>query len=85
MSKIIGEGFTCFPKTSSENKTYTKYSLKLHCYVAFNTELHSRKINVPEHQQESCSDPFTVLHTSPSFPLTVFTQFLNVRFHCKSC
>ena len=50
VSKIIGEGFTCFPKTSSENKTYTKYSLKLHCYVAFNTELHSRKINVPEHQ-----------------------------------
>ena len=50
MSKIIGEGFTCFPKTSSENKTYTKYSLKLHCYVAFNTELHSRKINVPEHK-----------------------------------
>ena len=29
--------------------------------VAFNIELHSRKINVPEHQQESGLDLFIVL------------------------
>ena len=29
--------------------------------VSINIELQSRKINVPEHQQESRSDPFAVL------------------------
>ena len=53
MSKIIEERPRCFPKTSSEKKSIlSKVHLKnaFVTGVAFNTELHSRKINVPEHQ-----------------------------------
>ena len=53
MSKNIEEGPTCFPKTSSETKhILSKVQLKnaFVTGVAFNTERHSRKINVPEHQ-----------------------------------
>ena len=49
----IEEGPTCFLKTSSEKKNIlTKVQLKKTFVtgVEFNTELHSRKINVPEHQ-----------------------------------
>ena len=53
MSKIIEEGPICFPKTSSEKKTYIGKVQPKNAFVtsvAFNTEIHSRKINVPEHQ-----------------------------------
>ena len=53
MSKILEERPTCFPKISSEKKhILSKVELKnaFVTGVEFNTELHSRKINVPEHQ-----------------------------------
>ena len=53
MFKIIEEGPTCFPKISSEKKhILTKVQLKnaFVTVVAFNTELPSRKLNVPEYQ-----------------------------------
>ena len=49
MSKIIEKGPTCFLKTSPEKK-HTQFKNALVAAVAFNTELHSRKIIVPEHQ-----------------------------------
>ena len=53
MSKKIEEGPTCFSKPSVEKKhILSKIQLK-NAFVAgaaFNTELNSRKINMPEHQ-----------------------------------
>ena len=51
--------------------------------VAFNTELHSRKINVPEYQYESCSDPFTVF-ARISFLITYLLNTIpeSIHFHC---
>ena len=49
----VKEWPTCFSKTLSEKKhILSKVKLKntFGTDVAFNTELHSRKINVPEHQ-----------------------------------
>ena len=53
MSKIIEEERTCFPKISSEEKhklTKVQFKNAFATGVAFSTELHSRKINVPEYQ-----------------------------------
>ena len=50
MSKFIEKGRTCFSKASLEKKhILSKVQLK-NAFVTFNTELHSIKINVPEHQ-----------------------------------
>ena len=53
MSKVMEEWPTCFPKASSEKKLILSKVQLQNAFVtggAFNTELHSRKTNVPEHQ-----------------------------------
>ena len=59
----VEEGLHVFLKHHQKKNILSKVKFKntFVTGVAFNTELHSGKINLPEHQEESCSDPFTVL------------------------
>ena len=47
LSEIIEDGSTCFPKTAE--KEHIQYKNPFVTGVAFNIELYSRKINLPEH------------------------------------
>ena len=64
MANIVKEGPTCFTTHLKKNNILTKAQLKnaFAKGVAFNTELHLRKINVPV---VSVTELFGSIHSSP--------------------